>query len=149
MKKKLIYTALISIVAIVSMGLRKADDGWTTDHKAALTRAKTEDKMVLLNFTGSDWCPWCVRLDSEVFAQPAFKQFAGRHLVLVDVDFPKLVLQPEALQKQNEELREKYGVEAFPTVIVLDSGGRKIGELGYQQGGPEVFLAKLSQLMGS
>lgn len=146
MKRALICTSLAAIVAIVSMGFRKTNEGWTTDCNAALAQAKAEHKMALLDFTGSDWCPWCMRLDREVFAQPEFKQFAAGHLVLVDLDFPRLTPQPADLQRRNEQLREKYGVRAFPTVIVLDGDGRKIGELGYEPGGPGVFLADLAKL---
>jgi thioredoxin-related protein len=146
MKKSQIHALLIAIPLILTTGLLRADDGWTTDYNKALAQAKTEKKMVLLDFTGSDWCPWCIKLDKEVFAQPKFQDFAKKNLILVEVDFPQSKEQTAELKKQNSDLQDKYNIQGYPTVIVLNPDGKKVGELGYQPGGADAFLAELAKV---
>jgi thiol:disulfide interchange protein len=119
---------------------------WLTDAAQATAQAKAEGKPVLMDFTGSDWCVWCQRLDAEVFATAEFAAYAKEHLVLLKLDFPRSKTQPEAEKQQNQALLAKYGVEGFPTIIVLDASGKKIGELGYLPGGPSAWLAELRKL---
>jgi len=130
---------LISITA-------SAESSWVTDYKKAQEDAKAGKKLMLLDFTGSDWCGWCMKLDKEVFSTPEFQNYASRNLILVKLDFPRRRPQTEALKKQNEQLAQKYGIQGFPTIIVLNGQGEKVGELGYMEGGPSPFLAKLETL---
>src|SRR5476651_536467 len=105
---------------------------WTTDYKAALTQAKAQNKLVLLDFTGSDWCGFCKLLDKEVLAQPAFKDFADKNYIQVTVDFPHQKPIPDDLKKQNETLDKQFKVEGFPTLIVLNAEGKELGrQVGY------------------
>jgi protein disulfide-isomerase len=120
---------------------------WTTDHGAAMKQAKDENKIVLLNFTGSDWCGWCIRLKNEVFNTADFKTFAEKNLVCVEVDFPRGKPQTPELKAQNRALQAKYQIRGYPTIVVLDSDGKHLGNLGYQQGGPKVWLNSLKQIM--
>jgi protein disulfide-isomerase len=120
---------------------------WTTDYDAALKRAKAERKSVLLDFTGSDWCGWCMRLDQEIFATPEFKKFANEHLVLVKIDFPRHKAQSDAEKAQNEQLAARFQVQGFPTLVVLDPDAKPSGTLGYMRGGPEPFISQLSSLI--
>lgn len=119
---------------------------WTTDYPAALRQAKAQKKLVLANFTGSDWCPWCKKLQQEVFSTPEFQQYAKDHLVLLELDFPQHKPQPEALKQQNKELADRYHIEGFPTLVLLDPEGQEIASLGYMPGGPKPFLDKVEQL---
>ncbi len=130
---------LISITA-------SAESSWVTDYKKAQEDAKAGKKLMLLEFTGSDWCGWCMKLDKEVFSTPEFQSYASRNLILVKLDFPRRRPQTEALKRQNEQLAQKYGIQGFPTIIVLNGQGEKVGELGYMEGGPSPFLAKLETL---
>jgi thioredoxin-related protein len=123
-----------------------AELNWLTDLPKAQAKAKEENKLVMLDFTGSDWCGWCIKLNKEVFSQPAFADYAGKNLVLVEVDFPRSKPQSKELRKANEALQDKYKVEGYPTIIVLNSDGKKVGELGYQPGGPKAFIAELDKL---
>lgn len=119
---------------------------WLTDLPKAETQAKAENKMVLLDFTGSDWCGWCMKFDKEVFNTPEFKQYAAKNLVLVKVDFPRSKPQSAALKKANKALEQKYSVGGFPTLILLNKNGKKLGQqVGYSKGGPKVFIAKLKK----
>jgi protein disulfide-isomerase len=125
----------------------KAEDlKWFTDLPKAQEQAKADKKLVMLDFTGSDWCGWCIKLNKEVFSQPEFADYAKKNLVLVEVDFPRNKPQSDALKKANEELQEKYKIEGYPTIIVLDSTGKKLGELSYEPGGPKAFIRELEKL---
>lgn len=140
-------SAVVTVLALVlSLGSVFAKPGWSDDYDKSLAKAKEDKKLVLLDFTGSDWCPWCIRLDKEIFSTSEFKDYAKENLVLVELDFPQGKTLPRSVTKQNEELRDKYGIEGYPTVIVLDSEGKKVGQLGYMQGGPAPFIAELNKL---
>ena len=119
---------------------------WTTDYPAALAQAKLAHHKVLLLFTGSDWCIWCKRLENEILSTPAFAAYAQKDLVLVKLDFPHTIQQPPELVARNQKLQQQYGIEGYPTVIVLDSAGNTVGQLGYMQGGPGPFIEKLKAL---
>ena len=123
-----------------------AEPKWTTDLPKAQAQAKTENKLVMMDFTGSDWCGWCIKLNREVFSQPEFADYAAKNLVLVEVDFPRTKAQSKELQKANDALQTKYGIEGYPTIIVLNSAGQKVGQLGYMPGGPKAFIAELEKL---
>jgi protein disulfide-isomerase len=118
---------------------------WFTDAPAAQARAKEESKLVLLNFTGSDWCGWCMKLKSHVFDKPEFAEFARSRLVLVEVDFPVKKTLPQAQQEANSELQRAYGIKSYPTLILLDQDGKQVGRMGYVFGGPAAFIAKVEK----
>ena len=119
---------------------------WTTNYEQALVKAGKEGKRVLLDFSGSDWCGWCKRLDREIFSTEEFKSYAKKNLVLVLLDFPRRTKLAPELQKQNAALGQKYGVRGYPTLIVLNSSGKRIGKMGYMRGGPEPFLEALGKI---
>jgi len=123
-----------------------AELAWQTDLSKAQEIARTEKKMVMLDFTGSDWCGWCIKLNKEVFSTDEFAKYAKDNLVLVEVDFPQKKEQSAAQKKANRDLEKKYKVEGYPTIIVLNAEGKKIGELGYQAGGPKPFIGQLEKL---
>ena len=127
-------------------GLAAEDLNWQTDLPKAQEQAKKEGKLVMMDFTGSDWCGWCIKLHKEVFSQPEFADYAKKNLVLVQVDFPRAKPQSDELKKANLALQDKYKIEGYPTIIVLNGDGKKVGELGYQPGGPKPFIAKLDKL---
>jgi protein disulfide-isomerase len=115
--------------------------GWGDDYKAALADGAKQNKNILLDFTGSDWCGWCIKLKKETFNQPAFKDFADKNLVLVEVDFPQGKTLPSAIKKQNDQLQEQYQVQGFPTLVLLDPQGKIIKQQsGYIPGGPKGFI---------
>ena len=141
------FVSLLIALGLTVIGITaSAASNWVTDYKKAQEDAKAGKKLMLLEFTGSDWCGWCMKLDKEVFSTPEFQNFASKNLVLVKLDFPRSKPQTEALKKQNEQLAQKYGIQGFPTIIVLNGRGEKVGEFGYMEGGPSPFLAKLETL---
>ena len=127
-----------------------AASGWLDDYHKAQEEAKASHKLLLLNFTGSDWCGWCIRLDQDVFSQSDFKDFASKNLVLLELDFPRpggsrAQAQTAELQKQNLELARQYNVYGFPTLIVLDGNGQKLWRFeGYLPGAD--LIAQLEKL---
>jgi thioredoxin-related protein len=121
--------------------------GWGENQAQALEKAKTANKLVVLDFTGSDWCSWCKKMDTEVFSTPEFREYAQQHLELVEVDFPHQKSLPADLKKQNDELQKQYGIQGFPTIVVLNADGKKVGEFeGYQEGGAKAFIDQLEKL---
>ena len=122
-----------------------AEPAWLTDLPKALATAKAEHKMVLMDFTGSDWCGWCIKFDKEVLSTDKFKDYAAKNLILVKVDFPRSVPQSDQLKSANKALGEKYGVDGYPTFVVLSEAGKEIGrQVGYEAGGPDAFIEKLN-----
>src|SRR3954469_19158244 len=95
---------LLAIVAsfIFAAPLR-AEQDWQTDFKKAQEQAKTDKKLLLVDFTGSDWCGWCIKLNREVFSKPEFKDYATKNLVLLEVDFPRAKVLPDSVRRQNQE----------------------------------------------
>jgi thioredoxin-related protein len=115
---------------------------WQTDYAAAKTTATQQNKYILLDFTGSDWCPYCIKMDKEVFDKPAFSTFAGEKLILVKLDFPRRGGQSPTEKSQNQELAKKYSIEGFPTYVLLDPSGKEVRrQVGYLEGGPEAFIS--------
>ena len=118
--------------------------GFTDNLDKALAKAKAEGKFVYACFSGSDWCGWCKKLEREVFAQPEFVPAVEKDYVLVFIDSPsnKGVLSERA-KKENPKLVKKYGIEGFPTALILDGDGKKIGETGYRKGGAAAYVDHL------
>jgi len=141
---KKIAVALLAGWALAQAGATELD--WMTDLGKAKAKAKEENRLVLMDFTGSDWCPWCIKLRKEVFSTPEFTEYAKKNLVPVEIDFPRQKPQSEELKKANEALQAKYHIQGYPTVIVLNREGKKLGELGYEPGGPKGFIKKLEAL---
>lgn len=142
--RKLLSLAFLGLL-FSSTGLF-AKPGWDENYERGLEKARSENKLVLLDFTGSDWCGWCIKLDKEIFSDQKFQDYAKDNLVLVEVDFPMNTPQSAELQAQNEKLQQQYQIEGYPTIIVLNPQGQPVGQLGYMEGGPDAFLAELEKL---
>lgn len=145
MKKTILASLLLALTVSLSTA---AGDEWMTDFEAAKQKAAAENKDLLVNFTGSDWCSWCIKLVDEVFKHDAFKKGVADNFVLVELDFPQDKSKlDESTQKQNEMLQEKYSIQGFPTILLLDDQGRPYAQTGYQAGGPEKYLVHLDKLL--
>jgi thioredoxin-related protein len=116
---------------------------WFTDYQEALNDARSKQRPILINFTGSDWCGWCIRLKKEILDTDEFKKYADEKLVLLEIDFPRRKQLTPSLQDANRKLMEKFGVQGFPTLFLLNPEGKTIKELGYMPGGPNAFIAAL------
>ena len=120
---------------------------WTENWDLALSAAKELKRPVLVNFTGSDWCSWCIKLVNEVFSKDEFQNYAKENLILLKLDFPKNIAQAEALKKQNNALQKQFGIQGFPTILLMDSDGKEINRTGYQQGGAASYVKHLQGLL--
>ncbi|MFD0893122.1 thioredoxin family protein [Luteolibacter ambystomatis] len=147
MKKAALFIA--TLFATASLSFAGSGAGWTDNYEAAKAQAKKENKTILLDFTGSDWCGWCIKLDKEVFSQKAFKDYAKDKLILVEVDFPHDKRQSRKLKEQNQALAKEFGVKGYPTVILVDGDGKKVGQTGYKEGGDASYVTHLKGLLGS
>ena len=144
--KQILITML---AATVLWQVNAAEATWLTDLPKAQAQAKAENKMVLMDFTGSDWCGWCIKFRKEVLDTPEFQAYAAKNVVLVELDYPHKKVQSADLKKANAALKTKYDVHGFPTLLVLNQDGKEIGrQVGYAQGGPAAFIAKLEKFRG-
>lgn len=121
------------------------DGDYFTDFDSAKTAAAAAHRPIFALFTGSDWCPWCLRLREEILETAAFKEFAATNLVLFMADFPREKKLPAGLRERNKALAEKYEVAGYPTVLLLDERGEVKGRTGYRRGGPEKYLVELRE----
>lgn len=137
----------LALIALFAVGTCQAAEGWLTDFKKAKKTAVEQKRPILADFTGSDWCGWCIKLDQEVFSQKEFQDYAKDNLVLFMADFPRQKTLPDAERKQNETLSKKYKIQGFPTIILLDEKGGVIAKTGYQSGGAEAYVKHLKQLL--
>ncbi|MEX1048257.1 MAG: thioredoxin family protein [Akkermansiaceae bacterium] len=138
----------ITLLALHFSGLALAGgEGWSSDFAASQKEAAETKKDLLIDFTGSDWCGWCIKLKEEVFSHDEFKAGVKDQFVLVELDYPrdKSKLSGETI-KQNEELGEKYQVRGYPTILLTDAEGRPFAITGYQPGGPEAYVKHLEEL---
>jgi len=125
-------------------GAAPADEhGWLTDYQEAVRQSRTTNRPILVDFTGSDWCPWCIRLHNEILSQDAFTTWAAQHVVLLMADFPRKSQLPPDVAKQNALLAQTYGIKGFPTVLILTAEGTVIGRSGYRPGGPNAWIEAL------
>lgn len=167
--KRLIFMLLLSMVLVVGCqaGDKEiepvlADDKlpdstavayepgtWITDYQLALNLSEELSRPVLINFTGSDWCPWCFKLRDEVFVQPEFLDYAKSNLILLTIDFPRKKKLPPAEAQANQALAEQYGIEGFPTILLIDAKEKVIAQTGYQQGGAGAYVQHLQDLLSA
>jgi protein disulfide-isomerase len=122
---------------------KAAESEWQTNFEEATKAAKESGKYIFVNFSGSDWCGWCIRLDKEVLSKQVFSDYAKDSLVLVELDFPKRKPQSDELKKQNSGLMKTYGVSGFPTVLILSPQGDVVARTGYRRGGAEDYVKYL------
>jgi protein disulfide-isomerase len=141
----------VIITVLLSLGCTNtpASDSleWKTNMEEAMQIAKNENKAILVNFTGSDWCKWCFKLSDEVFSQVEFEKYAQESLVLVKLDFPRSIQQTSETKMYNQSLAQKYGIQGFPTILILDSTGKLLAKTGYQQGGAVNYVNHIQSFL--
>ena len=130
--------------------------GWEVDLNKAIAMSKKTGKPILANFTGTDWCGWCIRLRREVFDKPEFTAWAAENVILLEVDFPRRTKLPEAIAKQNRELQQIFRVQGYPTLwvfnVVTDPTTKAqqiegVAKTGYVAGGPNAWIRDLQTKM--
>lgn len=141
---------LFALTLVCFQSLTFAQAVWHDDFTKAHALAKQEKKLVLLNFTGSDWCGWCKKMKADVLLKKAFLEYAAKNVVLVDIDFPQNKVQTATTKKTNQDLKEKYRADGYPTFVLIDVDGKELGrQVGYSEGGPAKFIAQLDRFRQS
>ena len=120
-----------------------AAEGWLTDMDAAKKEAAEQKKDLMIEFTGSDWCPPCMQLRANVFSKPDFQKEAQKNFVLLELDYPRSKEQSAEVKAANQKLAEQYGVTGFPTVVFADASGKPFG--GFVGGRPREDVMKAMQ----
>lgn len=132
------------------------NEGWHTQIEVAYKESQDTGKPIMANFTGSDWCGWCKKLDKSVFIHKEFKDWAKKNVVLLELDYPRRKQVPSEIKQQNADLQRAFQVRGFPTVwlfeLTKDDAGQfnvnALGKTGYTKtvaeftGGMEQMLAK-------
>ncbi|MFT4175407.1 MAG: thioredoxin family protein [Luteolibacter sp.] len=133
----------VGVAALTSSAFASAPQGWSTDLNKALADAKRDKKAVLVEFTGSDWCPPCIAMRKNVFSKKEFVDEASKHFILVELDFPN---GNAKVAEANKPFAEKYAIDGFPTVILLDENGKEFSRF-YASEYPSIdkFLAHLDK----
>lgn len=144
-KMKKIY--IITLFLIGGFASQAQELKWYTDVKEAITVSNTVHKPMLMFFTGSDWCGWCIRLQNEVLKTPEFKKWATDNVVLVELDYPRRTPQTPEIKNQNDELQQAFGIQGFPTIFFTSAESKDgkvnfkgLGQTGYVAGGPSAWL---------
>ncbi|KLT71502.1 MULTISPECIES: thioredoxin family protein [Flavobacterium] len=143
--KKIFLIAFFLVGAFVAQAQELK---WHTDVKEAIAISNKENKPMLLFFTGSDWCGWCIRLQNEVLKTAEFSKWASQNVVLVELDYPRRTPQTPELKNQNNELQQAFGIQGFPTIYFTSAESKDgkvnfkgLGHTGYVAGGPTAWLA--------
>ncbi len=142
--KKIIVTL---VFVLGSISIQAQELYWETNVNKAIEVSKKTNKPMLLFFTGSDWCGWCIRLQKEVLKTPEFAAWAKQNVVLVELDYPRSKAQTNEIKQQNGQLQQIFGIQGYPTVhfaTVTETKGKvnfqSLGNTGYVQGGPTAWL---------
>jgi protein disulfide-isomerase len=146
MKRNSILVTTVAVILWMALTVVAAED-WGSDFEAAKRAAVEGKRLILADFTGSDWCPWCVKLNGEVFQSEVFRNFAKENLVLFLADFPNEKQIPKEVAEQNRKLAADYGVQGFPTILLLAADGKELARTGYRRGGAEAYVEHLKALM--
>lgn len=149
--KKIIITL---VLVLGSLTIQAQELTWQSDINKAMEISKKTKKPMLMFFTGSDWCGWCIRLQNEVLKTPEFAKWAKDNVVLVELDFPRRTPQTPEMQKQNNELQQLFQVRGYPTVWFANASQKdgkvnfeQIGSTGYVAGGPSAWLEGANQIL--
>lgn len=145
----------LALLIVATLGMQAQELKWHTTVKDAVEASKTTQKPILLFFTGSDWCGWCIRLQKEVLLTPEFSAWAKKNVVLLELDYPQRTPQKPEIQQQNAELQRIFGIQGYPTVfysnVEVDKEGKinfkAIGKTGYVAGGPVAWLAESNNIL--
>lgn len=142
---KQLLTAFITFVA-ASQVLAAGGD-WLTNLDQAKAKAKQQDKLIFMEFTGSDWCPPCKALHKNILSTKEFLDYAKKNLILVELDFPRRKSQSDELKKANRALAKEYKIEGYPTVIILSSAGKELKrQVGYGRSSTADMIAMIEKL---
>lgn len=147
---------IVALFLLVSSFSNAQELVWHTDANKAITESNISKKPLLLFFTGSDWCGWCIKLQKEVFTQPDFKKWAKDNVVLLELDFPRRTAQENNIKMQNAQIQQVFGVRGYPTIWFVNAqienekvNFAPVGSVGYVAGGPEKWIESAKTILAS
>ena len=141
---------LVAFVSSLTSVVFASGSEWLENYNEAVKKATKEGKYIFMDFSGSDWCGYCIRLENEVLKKKAFKDYAKKRLVLMMVDFPNRKKQSAELKAQNRKLAKRFEIQGFPTVIILTPDGKEfVGRTGYQTGGAKKYVKDLDNIINA
>lgn len=144
--KKFAAVAIVAGLAFSGTSAALAGgEGWSDNWEASKKLAKESNKDILIDFTGSDWCGWCIRLNDEVFSKDTFKTEVPKHFVLLELDYPRSKKLSKEIKDQNAKLQKQFAIQGFPTIMLVDADGRPYAKTGYQAGGAEKYVEHLAE----
>lgn len=144
----LIFIAFTATSCTQAVGDKNVSpEGWLTNYEQALSEAREQKKPVLIEFTGSDWCPPCMRLAKEVLSTGTFMDYARDSLVLLHVDFPRKKKLSEEQVAHNEKLAQQFAIQYVPALFLVDGNGKLIKQIEYRGGGPEAFITTIKNAL--
>ena len=146
-KRMLLGSCLLLLPVSLTGGDKVEDPQWLHNYGKAMKLAKKTGKPILADFTGSDWCGYCKKLDRTVFSTGEFKKWAAENVILLEVDFPRRKRQSPGTMNQNRRLAIKYGVSGYPTLIFLDHKGKEFGRMGFMRGGAVPWLKEAQKIV--
>ena len=149
-------TLSLLFVSFISFSFTQEKLVWHDNLQKAIAVSQKENKPLMLFFTGSDWCGWCVRLQKEVFFKPAFTTWANENVILVELDYPRKKAQSQEIKSQNAQLQQQFSVRGYPTIWFVkadsNSSGQvnlsQIGKTGYVKGGPAAWISGAKLILG-
>ena len=145
MKNKVMFIALLMCFCVLLVA--ETNNIWMEDFELAIKHAQSYQKPIFILFTGSDWCRYCIVLESEVFSQAEFIEFARENLVLLKIDRPQNIEQTEELRAQNAMLFQKYEIVGVPTIVIIDHEENVLATTGYYAGGASVYVDHIKELL--
>lgn len=131
----------VALASYVSQNDKANQGKWLESYEEAVKLSEQTGKPILADFTGSNWCGYCVKLKKEVFDTPQFKAWAAGNVILLELDYPRPNLQADWIKRQNNMLRDRYEIASYPTVMILNADGSVIGSQGYKKGGPNRWIS--------
>lgn len=149
--KKQILSLILFLTTIIG---QSQELFWETSIDKAIEVSNKTNKPMLMFFTGSDWCGWCIRLQKEVLKTPEFATWAKENVVLVELDYPKRTPQTDQIKAQNQQLQQVFGIQGYPTICFANASLKEgkinfeqIGKTGYVAGGPSEWLKGAEEIL--
>ena len=138
---------ILPIVVAACVAPCFAAEGWIADMDAAKKQAAEQKKDLMIEFTGSDWCGFCIKMEQNAFGVPSFGDFLNKNFVLFKADFPSRKQIPEDIRKQNSQLSKKYAIPGYPTVVIISPDGKELTRTGFIRGDVNDYLKHYQDIL--
>jgi len=117
---------------------------WLRSYSEAVALSQSTTKPIAILFTGTGWCPACMKLEREVVTRPEFAQAVGQRFVFLKAEFPDYS-ESAVMASPYKPLLDRYGVNQFPTIVVINANGQQLFTVDYKPGGAQAYAQELLQ----